>query len=83
MAHLAHGIDLRECSRACAAACFSKPPVTQHARALVTDRREWREGFSTKFGIVSVDFKNKTLPRAPKQSAQWLKKYVFTKTNAQ
>jgi beta-glucosidase/6-phospho-beta-glucosidase/beta-galactosidase len=26
-------------------------------------QREWKEGFSTKFGIVNVDFKNKALPR--------------------
>lgn len=44
------------------------------------DNWEWKEGFSTKFGIVNVDFKNKALPRTPKDSAKWLSKWVFNKS---
>ncbi|KAI8476683.1 MAG: glycoside hydrolase superfamily [Monoraphidium minutum] len=47
------------------------------------DNWEWKEGFSTKFGIVHVDFKNKTLPRTPKQSAKWLQTHIFKKSKMQ
>lgn len=41
------------------------------------DNWEWKEGFNTDFGIVDVDFKNATLPRTPKDSARWLRTYIF------
>lgn len=41
------------------------------------DNWEWKEGFSTDFGIVDVDFKNPALPRTPKDSARWLRTYIF------
>lgn len=47
------------------------------------DNWEWREGFSTKFGIVHVDFAGKTLKRTPKESAWWLKSNVFSRSNRQ
>ena len=39
-----------------------------------------REGFSTKFGLVHVDFDDAKLPRTPKESARYLQKYVFSKS---
>ncbi|KIY97045.1 hypothetical protein MNEG_10919 [Monoraphidium neglectum] len=54
--------------------------VTAYYAWSLLDNWEWKEGFSTKFGIVNVDFKNKALPRKPKDSAKWLKEYVFTKS---
>jgi len=42
------------------------------------DNWEWKEGFGTDFGIVDVDFENATLlPRRPKDSARWLRTYLF------
>jgi hypothetical protein len=41
------------------------------------DNWEWKEGFGTDFGIVDVDFRNATLPRTPKDSARWLRTYIF------
>jgi beta-glucosidase len=46
-----------------------------------TDNWEWKEGFSTRFGIVNIDFKNPSLPRTPKDSAKWLQANVFTKSS--
>ncbi len=42
-----------------------------------------REGFSTRFGIVAVDFSDKDLPRAPKDSARYLQQHVFSKSKKQ
>lgn len=42
-----------------------------------------REGFSTDFGIVDIDFKDPKLPRVPKQSAKWLQKHVFSRSAKQ
>lgn len=39
-----------------------------------------REGYTTDFGIVDIDFKDPRLPRRVKQSANWLKNNVFTKS---
>lgn len=41
------------------------------------DNFEWRLGYTSRFGIVYVDFK--TLERYPKMSAYWFKK-LLTKT---
>ncbi len=57
--------------------------VTHYFAWSFTDNWEWREGFSTRFGIVRVDFDKKDLPRRPKDSARWLSKYVFTKSTQQ
>ncbi|KAI8476517.1 MAG: glycoside hydrolase superfamily [Monoraphidium minutum] len=57
--------------------------ITHYYAWSFLDNWEWKEGFSTKFGIVHVDFKNPALPRTPKQSAKWLQKWVFTKSNKQ
>ena len=45
------------------------------------DNWEWKEGFSTRFCIVIIDFKNPSLPRTPKDSAKWLQANVFTKSS--
>ena len=47
------------------------------------DNWEWREGFSTKFGIVHVDFGSKNLTRTPKESAKWLSRYIFNRSKRQ
>jgi len=36
------------------------------------DNFEWADGFSVRFGIIYVDFKN-GLSRYPKKSAEWFK----------
>lgn len=46
-----------------------------------TDNWEWREGYSTNFGLVDIDFKNKDLPRKPKDSARWMAQHIFRKSN--
>ncbi|KAL3616821.1 hypothetical protein CASFOL_039215 [Castilleja foliolosa] len=39
----------------------------------LTDNFEWASGYLVRFGLHYVDFKDKTLTRHPKLSAQWLK----------
>ena len=46
-----------------------------------TDNWEWREGYTTNFGLVDIDFKNKDLPRRPKDSARWMAQHLFRKSN--
>ena len=42
------------------------------------DSWEWREGYTTKFGIVRVDYSpGAGLARAPKSSARWLSRHFF------
>ncbi|XP_066262355.1 myrosinase 1-like [Euwallacea similis] len=43
------------------------------------DNFEWASGYTEKFGILSVDFKN-NLTRIPKASYEWFKQVVQTKT---
>lgn len=45
-----------------------------------TDNWEWKEGFSTRFGLVRVDFDKPGLPRHVKQSGKWLSQNVFSKS---
>jgi beta-glucosidase/6-phospho-beta-glucosidase/beta-galactosidase len=47
------------------------------------DNWEWREGESTRFGLVRVDFDDPNLPRTPKQSALYLRDNVFSKSDKQ
>ncbi len=47
------------------------------------DNWEWREGFTTRFGIVYVDFKDPKLPRRVKTSGLWLSKHFFNVSRAQ
>lgn len=42
------------------------------------DNLEWADGYSTRFGMVYVDFK--TMERTPKMSYRWLQKYVTNMT---
>lgn len=39
----------------------------------IMDNFEWADGYSKRFGITYVDYKN-NLTRTPKQSARWLAK---------
>ncbi|KAL2252087.1 UNVERIFIED_CONTAM: Beta-glucosidase 12 [Sesamum indicum] len=41
------------------------------------DNFEWASGFSVRFGLNYVDFKDKTLRRYPKQSALWFKNFLL------
>ncbi|NWR34149.1 LCTL protein, partial [Tachuris rubrigastra] len=40
------------------------------------DKFEWNKGFSEKFGLYHIDFKNKNKPRYPKASADYYKKII-------
>ncbi|XP_066540883.1 lactase-like b isoform X1 [Hoplias malabaricus] len=40
------------------------------------DKFEWDEGFSERFGLYYVDFKNKNKPRYPKASVQYFKQII-------
>jgi beta-glucosidase len=57
--------------------------VTHYFAWSFTDNWEWKEGFSTRFGVVRVDFDKPGLPRRVKDSGKWLSKHVFTKSNQQ
>jgi len=57
--------------------------VTHYFVWSFTDNWEWREGFSTRFGIVHIDFNDKALPRTPKDSAKYLSQHVFKKSSKQ
>lgn len=38
----------------------------------LTDNYEWASGYLVRYGIHYVDYEDKSLPRYPKLSAQWL-----------
>lgn len=40
------------------------------------DKFEWDEGFSERFGLYYVDFRNKNKPRYPKASVQYYKRII-------
>lgn len=40
------------------------------------DKFEWDEGFSERFGLYYVDFRNKHKPRYPKASVQFYKRII-------
>ncbi|XP_028798374.1 beta-glucosidase 13-like, partial [Neltuma alba] len=40
------------------------------------DNFEWADGYSVRFGMVYVDFDDKSLKRTPKKSAHWFKKFL-------
>ena len=46
--------------------------LTSYAAWSILDNFEWREGYSSRFGIVYTDYK--TQERHPKDSARWLSK---------
>jgi beta-glucosidase len=50
--------------------------IGYHAWSLL-DNFEWRLGYTSRFGIVYVDFK--TLKRTPKMSAYWFKQLLTKK----
>lgn len=40
------------------------------------DKFEWDEGYSERFGLYYVDFRNKNKPRYPKASVQFYKRVI-------
>lgn len=46
------------------------------------DNIEWNTGYTVRFGINYIDFKN-GLKRHPKQSANWLKKFLKTEKHVE
>lgn len=40
------------------------------------DKFEWNKGFSERFGLYHIDFKNKNKPRYPKASVDYYKKII-------
>ena len=40
------------------------------------DNFEWARGYSEKFGVHSVNFKDPSRPRTPKKSAGWFKNVI-------
>jgi beta-glucosidase len=43
------------------------------------DNFEWGSGYTSKFGIVYVDFNSTTLERVPKASANWFRDMLYVK----
>lgn len=40
------------------------------------DDFEWSGGFTVRYGLNYVDFKNRTLKRYPKDSARWFRDFL-------
>jgi len=57
--------------------------LTHYLAWSFTDNFEWREGYSTKYGIVHVDFKSKDLKRTVKDSGRWFSQNLFSKSSKQ
>ena len=51
--------------------------ITAYYAWSLMDNFEWREGYSSQFGIVYVDYKD-NLKRTPKISALWFQKHFFS-----
>lgn len=54
--------------------------LTSYAAWSILDNFEWREGYSSRFGIVYTDYA--TQKRHPKDSARWLSRKFSGKTTA-
>ncbi|KAK9874486.1 hypothetical protein WA026_002834 [Henosepilachna vigintioctopunctata] len=57
-----------------------KVSVRGYAVWSLLDNFEWMQGYSEKFGLFHVDFKDPNRPRTTKLSSKWYKKVISAKT---
>lgn len=53
------------------------PKQTQQTKTNAGKHKQWRQGYTERFGVVHVDFNGGTLARTPKRSALWLAEHFF------